>query len=132
MQYIKLNTATTAFLAKLTSDTSYLTHSVVENVEMIGESLHLCLEADNKSLVEQFLGQGIHYNDVKAYNRAQVGKTFYTSKQYVKAKRRKNSTVIFLMQMKYGQIELLCALKKTVNVKVRSNLHLSMNSLLQA
>ncbi|KAM3613128.1 uncharacterized protein V6R79_020974 [Siganus canaliculatus] len=113
-QNLKLNNAATAFLAKLTSDTTYLTHNVADIVEMIGASFSLRLEANDKSLVEQFLGQGIHGNDVKAYNRAQVGKTVYTSKQYVKAKRRNNSTVLFCddMQMKYGQIELLCAYKK--------------------
>lgn len=81
-QNMKLSTATAA---KLTSEPSYLKHSVVENVKMIGVSLHFCLKANDKSLVEQFLGQEIQYDDVKTYNRAQVRKTVYTSKQYVKA-----------------------------------------------
>ena len=52
---------------------------------------------------------------MKAYNRAQIGKTVYTSKQYVKAIQRNNYTVLFRdgMEIKYGQIELLCSYKET-------------------
>lgn len=66
-------------------------------------------------LLEQFLGQSSHNNVVKTYNRAQIGKIIYTSKQYVKAKRRNNYTVLFCdgLQIKYGQIELLCSYKET-------------------
>lgn len=110
-QNIKLNTAAFEFLARMTSDSSYQASNVVSTVTMIGASVSLCLEVDGMSLVEQFLGQRLHNNVVKAYNRAQIGKTVYTSKQYIKAKQRNNYTVLFCdgMQIKYCQIELLCS-----------------------
>lgn len=79
-QNIKLNTASSEFLARMTSDSSYQASNVVSTVAMIGASFSLCLEADDMTLVEQFLGQRLHNNVVKTYNRAQIEKTVYTSK----------------------------------------------------
>lgn len=114
-QNIKLNTVATEFLARMSNGISYLANNDVNGVTMMGTPFSRCLETDDMSLLEHFLGQGLHTNVVKAYNRAQKGKTVYTSKQYVKAKRRNNSTVIFCdgMQIKYGQIALLCSYKET-------------------
>lgn len=93
-QNIKLNTLATEFLARMTYGISYQTSNIVNGVAMLGASFNRSLETDDMSLLEQFLGQGLHNNVVKAYNRAQIGKIVYTSKQYVKAKRRNNYTVI--------------------------------------
>lgn len=78
-QNIKLNTASSEFLARMTSDSNQASN-VVSTVAMIEASFSLCLEADDMTLVEQFLGQRLHNNVVKTYNRAQIGKTVYTSK----------------------------------------------------
>ncbi len=85
-QNIKLKTATVEFLSRMTMDSSYQASNVISSVETIGASFNLSLEAEDVSLVEQFLGQNLHNNVAKAYNRAKVGKTVYTTKQYVKAK----------------------------------------------
>lgn len=110
-QNIKLKTITAEFLARMTMDSNYQEKNVIISVAMIGTSF--CLSLDDISFVEQFLGQSLH--NIKAYSRAQTGKTVYTTKQYVKAKRRNNYTVIFCdgMQIKYGQIELLFSYRET-------------------
>lgn len=110
-QNIKLNIVTTEFLARMTNSNSYQPSNVVNIVAMLGASFDRCLETDDIFLLEQFLGQALHSNVVKAYNRAQIGKIIYTSQQYVKTKRRNNYTVLFCdgAQIKYGQIKLLCS-----------------------
>lgn len=82
---------------------------------LIGASCDLSLEANDLSAFETFFGHNLRSNVVNAFSRAQIGRTVYTSKQYVKAKRRNNYTMTFRdgMQIKYGQIEFFCSYKET-------------------
>lgn len=57
-QNTKLKTAASEFLARMTRDSSYQA-SNVSTVAMIGASFSLCLEPDDVSLVELFLGQSV-------------------------------------------------------------------------
>lgn len=84
-QNINLNPVAAKFLAKMTSDISYQ-ESHGNSVAMIGASFSLFLEADDMLLLQQFVGLRSPSNVVRAYNRAQIDKTVYTSKQYIKAK----------------------------------------------
>lgn len=107
-QNIKLNIVTNEFLARMTKSNSYEPSNVVNIVIMLGASFNRCLETDDISLLEHFLGQGLHSNVDKVYNRAQIGKIIYTSPQYVETKRRNNYILLFSdgEQIKYDQFKL--------------------------
>lgn len=114
-QTIRPDNAAGEFFAKMTSASFCLAGSVVNKVTLIGASCDLSLEANDLSAFETFFGHNLRSNVVNAFSRAQIGRTVYTSKQYVKAKRRNNYTMTFRdgMQIKYGQIDFFCSYKET-------------------
>lgn len=108
-QTTKIGNTTADFIAKMTNDTSHFCFSNTGafRVKEMGVPFNLLLDCADMSTLEMFLGHSLHSNVVKAFSRVQIGRTVYSSKQYVRAKRRNNCTVTFHdgNEVCYGQID---------------------------
>lgn len=65
------------------------------------------LEEDNLTALEECVGHPIQNRTLRAFKRAQVGRTQLTSRHYKKHKKRNNFTVVYCngTQIKYAQVE---------------------------
>lgn len=88
-QTTKISNVIADFIAKMTSDTSFCsTNTVATRVKEMGVPFNLLLDCADMSTIETFVGHSLHSNVVKSFNRVQIGRTVYFSKQNVGAKKR--------------------------------------------
>lgn len=81
-QTTKISNVIADFIAKMTSDTSFCsTNTVATRVKEMGVPFNLLLDCADMSTIETFVGHSLHSNVVKSFNRVQIGRTVYFSKQ---------------------------------------------------